>query len=87
MNKEFEWKYAIVTGGTGESSFESSKKQEETGCSCYAASKGGLWSATKSYAKVLGEYNINVNAVFQRWLKQTWQLIQITVLPVFLLVI
>lgn len=32
----------------------------------YAASKGGLLSATKSYAKVLGEYNINVNAVFQR---------------------
>ena len=29
----------------------------------YAASKGGLLSATKSYAKVLGEYNINVNAV------------------------
>ena len=27
----------------------------------YAASKGGLLSATKSYAKVLGEYNINVN--------------------------
>ena len=29
----------------------------------YAASKGGLLSATKSYAKVLGTYNINVNAV------------------------
>ncbi len=29
----------------------------------YAASKGDLLSATKSYAKVLGEYNINVNAV------------------------
>ena len=30
----------------------------------YAASKGGLLSATKSYAKVLGTYNINVNAVW-----------------------
>ena len=29
----------------------------------YAVSKGGLLSATKSYAKVLGEYNINVYAV------------------------
>lgn len=29
----------------------------------YAASKGGLLSATKSYAKILGEYNINVNAI------------------------
>ena len=29
----------------------------------YAVSKGGLLSATKSYANVLGEYNINVYAV------------------------
>lgn len=29
----------------------------------YAASKGGLVTATKCYAKVLGKFNINVNAV------------------------
>lgn len=29
----------------------------------YAASKGGLLAATKSYAKLLGTYGINVNAV------------------------
>ena len=29
----------------------------------YAASKGGLIAATKSYAKILGADNINVNAV------------------------
>ena len=29
----------------------------------YAASKGGLLAATKSYAKLLGPYGINVNAV------------------------
>lgn len=29
----------------------------------YAASKGGLLAATKSYVKILGSYGINVNAV------------------------